>query len=139
MRKFVVAASIVVQSLGAGLVANAQAPAKSISIPTPLTASQARSRVVKALLDGGYVVTDTSAFVIHTERRAIQHVVHLELFAKFLAVDEKSTRIVLTGNYTVDMMHEDPIPVEEASNGTAGEMWDALSEIGERVRRAVSP
>ena len=116
---------------------SAQQPAKGISIATALPVAAARKQVVKALTDGGYLIEDSTASVIHTKRRKLQRVLQLELFAKFLAVDDRSTRIVLTGNYTVEIMHEDPIPVQEASDGSAGEMWDELSAAAARVRQAV--
>jgi hypothetical protein len=103
-----------------------------------LTGTATRARVLSAFVDAGYTVSDTAKSVIITDRRAIERVLHLELRAKLLSTDLQSTRVVLTGDYTVDIMHEDPIPVEESNRGSAGEMWDRMAAVAERIRRAVA-
>ena len=126
-------------SFGALRPADAQQSAKGITIATSLPAHVARARVAKALNEGGFAVADSTVSVIRTEPKTVQRVLHVQLFTKFLAVDDRSTRVVVTGQYTVDMMHEDPIAIEESSSGTAGEMWGELNAVGDRIRRALAP
>ncbi len=95
------------------------------------------ARVVDALVDAGYAVADTTASVVVTRPKTISNVLHLTLRAKLLSVDASSTRIVLTGDYTVDIMHEEPIPVVESQRGSGGDMWTQMQNVGDRIRRAV--
>jgi hypothetical protein len=89
------------------------------------------------LIDAGYQVADTTAAVVVTAPRTMGNVLHLTVRAKLLAADSVSTRIVLTGDYTIDIMHEEPIPVEESTRGSAAEMWSALQYVGERIKDEV--
>ena len=118
-------------------VLRAQEAVKSVSILSPLAGHVTHARVIRALVDAGYRVADTTSSVIVTEPRTMGNVLHLRLRAKLLSVDASSTRIVLTGEYTIDIMHEEPIPVEESTRGSAGEMWDAMHAAGDRIKEAV--
>jgi hypothetical protein len=115
----------------------AQEAAKFVSILSPLSGHTTHARVVHALADAGYKIADTTASVVVTEPRTMGNVLHLTLRAKLLSVDSSSTRIVLTGDYTIDIMHEEPIPVEESTRGSAAEMWAAMQYAGRQIRDAV--
>jgi hypothetical protein len=118
-------------------VGHAQEAVKSISVLSPLANRTTHSRIVHALVDAGYHIADTTASVVITAPRTMGNVIHLTLRAKLLSVDTSSTRIVVTGDYTIDIMHEEPIRVEESTRGTAGEMWEAMRYASERIKEAV--
>jgi hypothetical protein len=136
--KVALVAAIGISSLvAAPRVGRAQEAVKSISVLSPLANRTTHSRVVRALVDAGYHIADTTASVVITAPRTMENVIHLTLRAKLLAVDTSSTRIVVTGEYTIDIMHEEPIRVEESTRGTAGEMWEAMRYVSERIKEAV--
>lgn len=112
--------------------------AQSIDIQAPIPKAAAADRVAAAMVGAGYTVLEATPTVVRTQRRTFKNVWHLQVVANIVAVDATSSRIVLTGDYTVDVLHPQPITAEQSDSGISGEMWKQMTAVADVVKQSVS-
>lgn len=113
----------------------AQEAEHAVSFDVSLSRPDAMARATTALTSQGYTIASTKADVITTNPHDVERICHVRLFAKFFAIDTLTTRVVVTGEYTIEMAQPDPANIEEASRGVAADVWNELRTAADNIRR----
>ena len=109
---------------------------QSVITVTALPRSDALDRAAAALTASGYVVEDASSMSVTTSKRTFKNVWDLTLRVNAMPAND-STRVTLTGAYSVPTFRIIDEVVEGGHGGVKGKMWEQLSIAADSIRAAL--